>query len=385
MNDGFLVVGPSKLFMSGISYYTIRLANALSVNNGVSAVCMRKMLPRFLFPGKNRVGRQISALDFLPDVEVFDELDYNDPRSWSKACSFIREKKPSTIILQWWTCSIAHMFMMLVKAGKKSNSKILLEMHEVTDPIENRNFLLRIYSRLAGKMLFPYVDGFVTHSESDKVEVSSAYGIDKSTITTIPLAPFDHYGNDWTQKQAKKELGLDGEFVILSFGLVRTYKGIPYLIEAFNRLPKVVAENSNLLIVGEVWDDRETLLSSIHESKYSDRIRLVDEYVPDEEVPVYFSASDVICLPYLRASQSAVAHIGITFGKPMIVSSVGGLKESMSCYEGTSFVPPADADAIADEIAGQFKRWAQESRTVFRLPDWDWQKAAKSYESILSA
>ena len=84
--------------------------------------------------------------------------------------------------------------------------------------------------------------------------------------------------------------------------------------------------------------------------RYKDHITLIDSYIPDDAIPLYFNAADVVALPYLRASQSGVAHIAMTFGKPIVVSKVGGLEESMADYNGTYFVPPADTTAIKEAI-----------------------------------
>jgi len=107
------------------------------------------------------------------------------------------------------------------------------------------------------------------------------------------------------------------------------------LIRAFEQFPSEILEKSRLLIVGEIWEDRKELLDQIKASPAHDKITLIDEYVPDEKVNIYFSAADVVVLPYLRASQSGIAHIAMSFGKPVVVSEVGGLKESMAGYEGT--------------------------------------------------
>src|SRR5690606_13968506 len=100
-----------------------------------------------------------------------------------------------------------------------------------------------------------------------------------------------------------------------------------------------------------------------------DRITLVDEYVPDEKVNLYFSAADVVVLPYLRASQSGIAHIAMSFGKPVVVSEVGGLKESMAKYEGTFFVPPEDVDSIGKAILSRFGE-----KKHYEAPDQKWDR-----------
>jgi len=115
-------------------------------------------------------------------------------------------------------------------------------------------------------------------------------------------------------------------------------------------MPADVASRSRLLIAGEIWEDREAVTQAITNSPYRDRITLVDTYIPDESIPLYFNAADVVSLPYLRASQSGVAHIAMAFGKPIVVSKVGGLEESMADYAGTFFVPPGDVGAIRDAL-----------------------------------
>lgn len=384
MGHDILIVGPSRYFLSGISYYTMGLANALAKDNNVSVVCLRKLLPRFLFPGKSRVGNQISDIDFSENVDVFDGVDYYNPRSWKEASAFIRKKRPEVLIVQWWTSSVAHMLLALSRTAKEEGCRIILEMHEVVDPIEHGNPLLRIYSKMFGKMLFPLADSFVTHSESDKTAISSIYELDGKGIHVIPLVLNDQCRTRVNQPDAKRQLGLEGEFVVMTFGLVRTYKGIPYLVEAFNRLPDDIAEDSTLLIVGEIWDDKTDLMDAVQSSPYSDKIRLIDDYVPDSDVPTYFSASDIVCLPYLRASQSGVAHMAANFGKPVVVSSVGGLVESMSSYDGTSFVPPKDAAAITEEIAGLHGVWKSGTMVEFEPPQISWDTTVDRFREVLS-
>ena len=384
MGRDILIVGPSRYFLSGISYYTMGLANALAKDNNVSVVCLRKLLPRFLFPGKNRVGNQISDIDFSDEVDVFDGVDYYNPKSWKDASAFIRRKHPQAMIVQWWTSSVAHMLLALSRTAKEEGCKIILEMHEVVDPIEHGNPLLRVYSKMFGKMLFPLADTFVTHSESDKKAISSIYELDGRGIHVIPLVLNDQCRNRVDQPDAKKKLGLENEFVVMTFGLIRTYKGIPYLIEAFNQLPGDVAENSRLLVVGEIWDDRPGILETVGSSPYSDRITLVDDYVPDSDVPTYFSACDLVCLPYLRASQSGVAHMAANFGKPVVVSSVGGLVESMSSYEGTRFVPPKNVAAITKEISGLYGAWKSGTVVEFEPPQISWDTTVDKFGEVFS-
>jgi glycosyltransferase involved in cell wall biosynthesis len=380
-NKNICIVGPSKRFLSGISYFTIRLANAMYAKTDVSVVCFRQLLPTFLFPGKSHVGKNISDLSFSPGLPVFDEMDYNNPLTWLHAYSFIKTQKPDVIILQWWTSSVAHMQLLLKAfAGLLNKPKIIIEFHEVVDPFEESILPIRLYSKITGKLLRRNLNAYITHSESDKKLVAERYAIASEKIHVIPHSLYDQYGELIDIKKARKDLSISEDFVILSFGLIRKYKGIPHLIRAFEQLPPEVVEKSRLLIVGEIWEDRKELLDQIQASPFNARITLIDEYVPDEKVNLYFSAADVVVLPYLRASQSGIAHIAMSFGKPIVVSEVGGLKESMANYEGTLFVPPGDVGSIRKAIL-KFNTKGKH----YEAPDQKWDKIINSYIELIQS
>jgi glycosyltransferase involved in cell wall biosynthesis len=373
------VVGPSKKFLSGISYYNIRLANSLTSRYDVSVLCFRNLLPKRLFPGHKHVGKDLADVDYEKSIAMFDGMDYNNPLTWYRAFGFLRRERPDTIILQWWTSSVAHMHMLIAVMNVFIHSRIIIEFHEIVDPLEESILPIRLYSRLMGRLLVRMAGSYITHSESDKKLLIEKYGLDAGRIRVVPMGLYDHH-RPVERTEARKALGVDGEDVILSFGLIRPYKGIPYLVRAFGELPAEAARSSRLLLVGEIWEDRVSVEDAIASSPYKDRITLVDRYVSDAEVGKYFSAADIVVLPYLRASQSAVAHVAMAFGKPIIVSRVGGLQESMADYKGTYFVPPADPAAIRDAILG-----IRSSRPgMFEPPRRGWEEIAAEYADIIA-
>jgi glycosyltransferase involved in cell wall biosynthesis len=372
------VVGPSKKFLSGISYYTIRLANALTARYGVSVVCFRNLLPKFLFPGNKHVGQDLSNLSFNNGVSVFDGMDWNNPLTWYRAYRFLVKEKPDVIILQWWTSSAAHMHLIINLINIRIKAKIILELHEVVDPFEESVLPIRIYSRVMGKLLISRADGYVAHSESDKKLLAEKYRMSVDSIQVIPHGLYDQY-QAIDRGSARRSLGLNSENVIMSFGLIRPYKGIPNLVRAFGELPADIAMQSKLLLVGEIWEDRESVVAAIDACPYKGRVVLLDRYVSDDEVAKYFSAADVVVLPYLRASQSGVAHIAMAFGKPIIVSRVGGLQESMADYSGTYFVQPGDSTAIKDAVV----KVLSERPGPFEPPRRGWDDIVEKYSGII--
>ncbi|MGA9139544.1 MAG: glycosyltransferase [Methanocella sp.] len=375
------VVGPSKKFLSGISYYNIRLANSLTTRYDVAVLCFRNLLPKRLFPGYKHVGKDLADVDYDAKIKQFDGMDYNNPLTWYRAFRFLRQEKPEVIILQWWTSSVAHMHMLISLMNTFRKAKVIIEFHEVVDPLEESILPIRLYSRVMGRWLIRRSDAYVTHSESDRKLLAEKYGMDIGRIHVLPMGLYDHHRRmDPAEARQALGAGIDAENIILSFGLIRPYKGIPYLIKAFGDMPAEEAQKSRLLLVGEIWEDRASVEDAIASSPYRDRITLVDRYVSDDEVGKYFSAADIVVLPYLRASQSAVAHVAMAFGKPIVVSRVGGLQESMADYKGTYFVPPADTAAIRDAIV----RIRSERPGPFEPPKRGWEEIAAGYEAIIS-
>lgn len=377
-NTNICIVGPSKRFLSGISYFTIRLANALSISCTVSVVCFKRLLPEFLFPGRAHVGKSISNLEFLPQVQVFDGMDYNNPVTWYSAYRYLKKSKPDIIILQWWTSSVSHMHLLLKIMGMLLKSKLIIEFHEVVDPLEEGFMPIRMYSLLMGTILRRNLNTYIVHSKSDKFLVAQRYKIDPQKIHVIPHGLYDHY-EIMENKKAKDFLSIKEECVILSFGLIRKYKGIAYLVNAFDQLPENIAKRSRLLIVGEIWEEGDELLNQIKSSRYHEKITLINEYVPDNKIPIYFSAANIVVLPYTRASQSGTAHIAMSFGKPMIVSEIGGLKESMGNYAGTFFVPPMNSDAIKMQLIKHFG-----SEKIYSPPALGWDIISNLYLKVIS-
>jgi len=366
------IVGPSKKFLSGVSYYTIRLSNALTEFAEVKAILFRNMLPKRLFPGWKRVGEDLTNLKFDENVKVYEILDWYNPLSWLKAYGIA--KKCDAMIFEWWTSSIAHMYLTISILNRK-NIPIILEFHEVVDPLESAILPIRFYSRVMGKAIRKLASHYVVHSEADKNLISEIYRVPKEKISVIPHGLYDHYEK---VEKAKEVLGIKEEFVILFFGLIRPYKGLRYLVEAFEALPEKVAENSRLLIVGEAWEDKESIKLAMN-SKRKENITIINRYVPDSEVSLYFSASDVLVLPYTRASQSGVAHIGMSFGLPIVATKVGGLSDSLGNYIGTKFVEPD-----AKEIARAIEEVYHERPKKFPVPEnLKWEKITKIWKSLL--
>jgi len=382
------VVGPSKRFFSGVAVHTIFLANALAKQNEVSVILLRNLLPQFLYPGKKHVGRDDYLVEFAINVNIYEGMDWNSPLSWFRACRFLRQHSPDAIILLWWISSVAHMQLFLSLANKlRIKAKLILEMHETIDPLEERILPIRLYAKAAGRLLMRMADAFTAHSTSAKDQIARIYGINKDRIFVKPFGLYEGYKRDYHKDLARKELGVEEQFIILNFGSIRKYKGIPYLVKAFSALPEFVANNSRLVIAGEDWGDEDELHKSIESSPYRHKITFNSSFIPDEMIPLYFSATDVVVLPYtdiFSSAGSAIAQIAMAYGKPIITSNFETMKECLQDYEGAFFTPTADSRAIAEGIAKLYERVNSGGAASYNPPRDTWAKIARQYEQIVN-
>jgi glycosyltransferase involved in cell wall biosynthesis len=133
---------------------------------------------------------------------------------------------------------------------------------------------------------------------------------------------------------------------LLYLGLVRPFKGVEDLVEAFNGLDRAAAERFRLTIVGETWEGWTAPAAAIARSPHADLIQRVDRYVTDAELSAYFGAADAVVLPYHRSSASGPLQIAMSAGLPVVVTAVGGLVEAVSDYPGALLVPPRDPAAL---------------------------------------
>jgi glycosyltransferase involved in cell wall biosynthesis len=197
------------------------------------------------------------------------------------------------------------------------------------------------------RRVFGAMDAVVAHSEHSAGRLREQVGLDPGRVRVIPHGAFDYLTRLPAEKPLPAELeGAEGP-VILFFGLLRPYKGIENLLAAFRRL-----SGAELWIVGNPRMDVAPLRALAAEA--GGRVRFVTRFVDDAEIPAIFRAADVVALPYLDAEHSGVLYTGLAFGKPMVMSAVGGFPEVAATGAGR-LVEPGDVAALAavlEELTG---------------------------------
>lgn len=196
---------------------------------------------------------------------------------------------------------------------------------------------------LAARHVFGRMDAVVAHSEHGAALLRERLDLDPGRVRVIPHGAFDYLTRLPAERPLPPELeGAEGP-VILCFGLIRPYKGTEALLEAFARV-----EGAELWIVGNPRMDVEPLRGLA--AAAPGRVRFVTRFVDEAEIPAIFRRADLLALPYLDAEHSGVLYTGLAFGKPLVLSAVGGFPE-VAATGAARLVPPGDAGALAATLS----------------------------------
>jgi glycosyltransferase involved in cell wall biosynthesis len=195
----------------------------------------------------------------------------------------------------------------------------------------------------SARRVFGAMDAVVAHSEHGAARLRDEVGLEPARVRVIPHGAFDYLTRLPEEMPLPAELeGAEGP-VVLSFGLLRPYKGIENLLEAFGRV-----RGAELWVVGNPRMDVGPLRELAEAAP--GRVRFVTRFVEDAEIPAIFRRADVVALPYLDAEHSGVLYTGLAFGKPLVLSAVGGFPEVAEAG-AARLVPPGDVAALAAALA----------------------------------
>jgi glycosyltransferase involved in cell wall biosynthesis len=207
----------------------------------------------------------------------------------------------------------------------------------------------------AQRRLYGAVDAVVSHSEYGRRQLVERLGVDPAKVRVIPHGAFDHLVNV-PGAHLPAELRAAGGPVVLFFGLLRPYKGLEVLLEAWRELRSApladdragAFERPELWIVGRPRMELEPLRELAPPG-----VRFVSRFVSDAELAACFRRADAVVLPYLETERfdfSGVLATALAFGKPAVISDVGAFGE-LAAAGAARLVPPGDAGALRDALA----------------------------------
>ena len=376
------ILGPTYPHRGGIAHYTTLLARALAGRHELSIVSFKRLYPGFLFPGTTQFDTSRDSIE--PPVAPEPILDSVNPFSWYRAGARLRALAPDFLVVPWWhpffgpslgTASRAARAKDGSRAGRGGKPVRIYLCHNVapheSTPLDRA---LTAYG-LGG------ADAFLVHarSEAEKLEPLAA----GRPVRVHPHPTYAIFSErKISREEARRVLGLTGR-VLLFFGYVRPYKGLEDLLHAL-RLARRDAWDQ-LVVVGEFYEPEARYRPLLEDPALLGRVRVVNRYVPNEEVARYFAAADMVALPYREATGSGIAQIAFGAGVPVIATRTGGLEEVVE--EGVSglLVPPRDPEALARAIERFFDEnlGARLREGVARTQGrFSWEALAEALESL---
>ena len=340
----FSVIGPTYPFKGGISHFTTMLVEQLRLNHEVDFVSFKRQYPGWLFPGDATPDPSNHVLHC--DCEYL--LDPINPLTWLRTVRHIRREAPGVLILQWWTPFWTPTLAVLATLAKRYiPARILFLCHHITPP-DGGPFDLTL-----ARTVLSRGDEFIVLSETDYAALRHALPDAHIHLGRLPTYEvFNLHRSDRDAARSQLGYGKDDP-LLLFFGFVRRYKGLKHLLQSLALVPEDL--NAKLLVVGEFWEPESDFREMAEQLGITQRVQMINRYVPNEEMDIYFSAADVLVLPYLEATQSAVAQIAFGFDLPVITTSVGGLPETVRDGEFGLVVPPRDDQAMAEAITTYFQ------------------------------
>ncbi len=346
MKKQIVLVGPAYPYRGGNALFVAHLYEALSSSFDVEVVNFTRLYPQLLFPGTRQEDVSKMAIKVHPSTRLIDSIN---PLSWFKTINYIKSLNPDLIAFIWYQpffgFSIGTIARLLHREFK---GKILF----ITENIISHESMF--YDKVLTRYALASADKFLVLSDVVEKGIKEMYPEKKVFRSTLPI--YDCYGFDTqlSKFEARKKIGInENKKVILFFGYIRPYKGLMYLLEAMSILLKE-DKDYFLLVVGEFYESREKYFEKVKELKIGSNTLIIDEFVPNEEVGLYYSAADVVVLPYNSATQSGILNIAYGFKKPVVVTNVGGLPELVEDGKTGFIVEPQNPHSIAEGIKKYF-------------------------------
>ena len=389
-----VIVGTAYPLRGGIAHYIALLREAF-VHRGheVRILTFKRQYPKLLFPGKSqdeastgpsesqeKLREQLAATDIV--------IDSINPITWMKAGVVAANFQPDLILFKYWIPFFAPAYGVIARVAKRLARRRGYRLPRVMFIADN---VVPHEARPGDIQLTRYafraVDYFIVHSDAVERELIRVYPSAK--FIKLPHGIFEIFGESMPIADARRLLALPQEApVILFFGYIRKYKGLDILLRAVPKLLKKMPE-LRVIVAGEYYSDEAEYRSLIESLGIPEQnLLLATDYIPNDEVAKYFSAANVVVLPYRSATQSGIVPIAYQFDRPVIVTDVGGLRESV--IDGVSGLIASEAtpEAIVEQVLRFFNeqleaklvRGVQEEKKKY-----SWDTIAEGIEKVMAS
>jgi glycosyltransferase involved in cell wall biosynthesis len=337
-----ILIGPTYPYRGGNALFVTHTYEALKEKFEVKIYNYKLLYPSFLFPGKTQFDESKEQVFKVPNERVINSVN---PFNWIKVSNNLKKENADLIVFDWWHpfFGFCHgVISFLVR--KKYKDKILFITENVVSHEAN------LFDKTLTKIGLNFASKFLVLSEIVAKEIQKYSKWKRVYQSELPV--YDCYKpvEIADVDKIKSELGYDkNSFVLLFFGYVRKYKGLDILIKAFPRILSLHPE-AQLLIVGEFYDNPKEYLNLINQHGIENKVKVINNFVPNEDVAKYYQSADVVILPYRSATQSGILNIAYGFHKPVIVTNVGGLAEFVDDSKTGIIVKPNSVEEISEGV-----------------------------------
>ncbi len=339
------ILSPFYPYRGGLAQLNARLYTELSKQNTVKAFTFTTLYPEFLFPGKTQYVEEGDTATVIDAERVLNSVN---PLSYVKTAKAINRFTPDILIIPYWMSFLAPAFGGVCLFLDKS-IKVVALVHNAL-PHERRFF-----DKAFSSFFFNRCNGFLVMSEPVVRDLKLLKP--DANILLLPHPIYDHYGDRIDKAEACKELNVKSDKkTLLFFGLIRDYKGLDLLIDAFGQLD----DSYQLVIAGESYGSFDKYTAQIENSPQKENVVVYEQYIHDDMVPLLFSAADVLVLPYRSATQSGVTALSIQLELPMVATDVGALGKTIRDAE-IGFVV---AKPLAEDISRGIKEYFADAEKV---------------------
>lgn len=338
-----LIIGPAYPLRGGLATFDELFCKAfIAQGHQCEIVSYRLQYPNFLFPGST----QFDTSGIAPQgITIHTLINSVNPLSWFKTARFIKKQKPDFVVFRFWIPFMGPVLGTIARRLRKSGIKVLAITDNVV-PHEKRPG-----DTAFAKYFINGCDGFVTMSKAVMKDLEQFTQTKHKKFLLHPL--YTSFGEKLDKQVARQQLGLNAnDKLVLFFGLIRKYKGLDMLLDAFNELKQ--DKTIKLVIAGEFYEDKQPYLDLIEKYQIQEQVILHAKFIANEDVKLYFSAADLVALPYRSATQSGVTQVSFHFEVPTLVTNVGGLGEIIP-DKVAGYVVESNGKAIAEGIKDYFE------------------------------
>jgi len=338
------IIGKFPPYYGGIATHNYYLAKAVLKKHELLAIGYKRFYPQYIDKKNKTANNYNLATDepfFDKIINVFKPYKFS---SWKKSVKLILKFKPDIVIFPWWYIYLSFSYIFLLKRLSKNKIKSVILCHNVfLDPKSKKEKLINylFFSKHLTKQVFLKTSFFIVPSKGDEQKILSFHPSPSIIKSLHPVYTFR------TEKPFIQNND-QNIFRLLFFGYIKYSKGVDVLLSSISILKEY---NIHLTIVGEVSDSGilQQYTNTIKKYGLSRMVQIINNYIPENKIENYFLPADVVVLPYREGTSSGVIATAYGFGKPVIITNVGGLPDAVE-NKKTGLIVEPDPNSLAEGI-----------------------------------